>query len=66
MVNTAVGSLSAKLILKANEMPGMMWQRHFFQLKMHCHKGVILDSGKLIHVVEGEQVGYNQVRDQLI
>ena len=66
MVNTAVGSLSAKLILKANEIPGMAWNRHFFQLKMQCLKGVILDSGKLIHVVEGEQVGYNQVRDQLI
>ena len=66
MVNTAVGSLSAKLILKANEIPGMAVFRHFFQLKMRCLKGVILDSGKLIHVVEGEQVGYNQVRDQLI
>ena len=66
VVNTAVGSLSAKLILKANEIPGMAWNRHFFQLKMQCLKGVILDSGKLIHVVEGEQIGYNQVRDQLI
>ena len=42
----------------------MQWNAHFFKLKMRCLRGVILDSGKLIHVVEGQQVGYNEVRDQ--
>ena len=66
MVNTAAGSLYAKLILKADEIPGMQYEAHFFRLKMRCLRGVILDSGKLIHVVEGQQVGYNEVRDQKI
>ena len=46
--------------MNADMIPGMLYEEHGFEFKMRCLKGIILESGKLIHPVEGRQVGYNQ------
>ena len=47
--------------MNADMIPDMMYAYgHRFKFKMRCLKGIILESGKLIHPVEGLQVGYNK------
>jgi len=53
-------SISLRLVMNADMIPGMLYEEHGFEFKMRCLKGIILESGKLIHPVEGRQVGYNQ------
>ena len=53
-------SVSLRLIMNADMIPDMLYFEHGFKFKMRCLKGIHLESGKLIHVVEGEQVGYNK------
>ena len=39
---------------------------HGFKFQIRCLKGIILESGKLIHPVGGRQVGYNQAAQQCL
>ena len=60
-------SVSLRLVMNADMIPDMMYAYgHRFKFKMRCLKGIILESGKLIHSVEGEQVGYNAAAQMCI
>ena len=46
--------------MNADMIPDMVYEEHHFKFKMQCLKGIILESGKLIHPVDGLQTGYNE------
>lgn len=63
-ISTETRSVSLKLVMTGDDIPDVsMYTEHGFVFNMRCLNGVILDSGKLIHPVKGDQVGYNEVRD---
>ena len=53
-------SIFLRLVMNADMIPGMAYEPHGFKFKMRCLKGIILESGKLIHPVDGLQTGYNE------
>ena len=53
--------------MNADMIPDMLYAYgHGFKFKMRCLRGILLESGKLIHPVEGGQVGYNQAADMCV
>ena len=53
--------------MNADMIPDMTYAYgHRFKFKMRCLRGILLKSGKLIHPVEGEQVGYNKAANMCI
>ena len=59
-------SIFLRLVMNADMIPGMAYEPHGFKFKMRCLKGIILDSGKLVHPVDGPQVGYIQAAKECI
>ena len=49
--------------MNADMIPTMSYDEHGFKFQMRCLRGILLESGKLIHPVEGDQVGYNKAAD---
>ena len=60
-------SVSLRLVMNADMVPDMKYiYGHWFKFQMRCLKGILLETGKLIHPVEGDQVGYNEAADTCV